>query len=124
MVALGTGLLALSAWFAFVWWRKRRLPEGVWFWRFASLSGVGAIVALEAGWVTTELGRQPWVVYGIVRTADAVSKADGIVVTAAAITVTYLVLGAVTLTVLRLMSRSFAKGEEVAAPYGPERRQA
>lgn len=119
MVALGTGLVALALWLVLVWWRKRRLPESVWFWRLASLAGVGAIVALEAGWVTTEVGRQPWIVYGIVRTSDAVSAANGIVVSAVAVTLTYLVLGTVTLTVLRLMSRSFAEGEEVAAPYGP-----
>jgi len=119
MVALGTGLLALALWLVLVWWRKRRLPESVWFWRLASLAGVAAIVALEAGWVTTEVGRQPWIVYGIVRTSDAVSAANGIVVSAVAVTLAYLVLGTVTLTVLRLMSRSFAEGEEVAAPYGP-----
>ena len=120
MVALGTGLLALSAWFAFIWWRKRDVPQGVWFWRFASLAGLGAIVALEAGWVTTEVGRQPWIVHGVVRTADAVTAAEGIVVTAAAITALYLVLGVVTLAVLRRMSRRFAAGEDVATPYGPE----
>jgi cytochrome d ubiquinol oxidase subunit I len=74
---------------------------------------------MELGWVTTEVGRQPWVVYGLVRTEDAVTAAGGIVWTATAISVIYVVLGVVTVGVLRSMSRRFASGEEIATPYGP-----
>ena len=122
MVAIGTGLAALALWLAIVWWRRRDLPRSAWFWRLASLSGIGAIVAMEAGWVTTEVGRQPWVVHQIVRTADAVSAADGIVVTAAAVTGIYMVLGTISIVVLRLMGARFRAGEPVPAPYGPEGR--
>ena len=53
-------------------------PRSPWFLRAVAVSGVAAIVAMEAGWVTTEVGRQPWIVYGVMRTADAVSPAPGL----------------------------------------------
>lgn len=120
MVAIGTALLALAAWFALVWWRRRDLPKSRWFWRCAAAAGVAAAVAVEAGWVTTEVGRQPWIVYGIVRTKDAVTAANGIVVSATAISLTYVVLAVVTIGVLRRMSRRFAAGDDAPAPYGPD----
>lgn len=78
MVAIGFGLLALSAWMA---WgvRKRRLPGSRWFWRAAVIAGPATVIAMEAGWVVTEVGRQPWIVYRIMRTADAVNPAPGLV---------------------------------------------
>jgi cytochrome d ubiquinol oxidase subunit I len=119
MVGIGTGLLALGVWFVVARWRHRDLPRSVWFWRLSALAGLGAIAAMELGWVTTEVGRQPWVVQDLVRTSDAVSAADGIVVTATAVTVTYLILGAITILALRWIAARFAAGETVAAPYGP-----
>lgn len=119
MVAIGTGLLVLSLWFALTWWRKKRLPEGVWFWRFAAFAGLAAVVAMEAGWITTEVGRQPWIIWQTVRTADAVTAADGILFSFIAITVVYLGLSAAALFTLRRMSRGFRTGGDVATPYGP-----
>ncbi len=119
MVGIGVLLLALSAAFAYTWWRRRRPPEGRWFWQAASFAGVAAVIAMEAGWITTEVGRQPWVVYGLVRTADAVTNAEGLMWSLAAIVVVYVGLGAATLITLRRMSRRFAMGDEVATPYGP-----
>ena len=119
MVGIGFGLLGLSIWFVLAWWRRRSPPASPWFWRAAALSGVGAVAAMESGWVTTEVGRQPWIVQGYVRTADAVSAAGGIPITATVVSVAYVALAATTIWVLRVMSRRFAAGEEVAAPYGP-----
>jgi cytochrome bd ubiquinol oxidase subunit I len=62
MVFIGSGLAALGAWFVWLWWRRRRLPRSVWFYRALVAAGPAALVALIAGWVTTEVGRQPWVV--------------------------------------------------------------
>ena len=64
MVGIGTALLALSAWYALAWWRRRDLPRSRLFLRATTISGVLAVVALEAGWVVTEVGRQPWTVVG------------------------------------------------------------
>jgi cytochrome d ubiquinol oxidase subunit I len=119
MVTLGSALLGLAAWFGLALRRKRRLPESTWFWRLASGAGLASVVAMEAGWITTELGRQPWVVHGVLRTADAVTGASGLIWGLAAITVIYLGLGTVTVLVLRWAAAAFRRGDDVAAPYGP-----
>ncbi len=119
MVAIGTGLLGLAVWFGVVLWRRRRLPRSKWFWRAAAGAGVAAIIATEAGWITTEVGRQPWVVYNLVRTTDAVTAAEGIAVSATVISLIYVALGAITIAVLRRMAKRFAAGDDVPAPYGP-----
>ncbi len=106
MVGIGTMLVALAAWFLFVWWRKKRLPESKWFYRAVIAAGPAAVVALIAGWVTTEVGRQPWVVYGVMRTEEAVSGADGIVFGYAALALVYGALIVATLWVLRKLART------------------
>src|SRR5207245_8241184 len=67
MVGLGTAGVLLAAWYFWVLVRRRRLPDSAWFYRLAALAGVGCYAAVEAGWVTTEVGRQPWIVYGLMR---------------------------------------------------------
>ena len=81
MVGIGAVLLLLGAWFGFVWWRRRDSRRRSGSCARARVSGVAAIVALECGWIVTEVGRQPWIVYQIMRTADAVTTAGGIWVT-------------------------------------------
>lgn len=78
MVAIGTLLAMLGAYYLFVWARWRRLPQSKWFYRVLAVSGGLSVIALEAGWIVTEVGRQPWVAYGVMRTSDAVTQADGI----------------------------------------------
>jgi cytochrome d ubiquinol oxidase subunit I len=106
MVGLGSALLLLSLWFGWSWWRRGRIPGTPWFLRAVAVSGVAAVVAMEAGWVTTEVGRQPWIVYGILRTADAVSPAPGLYAGFYAVVVVYVVLTALTVFVLRRLARS------------------
>ncbi len=106
MVGVGIALLLLGLWFALAWWRRRELPRSRWFLRGAAVSGVGAVVALEAGWITTEVGRQPWVVYGLLRTEDAVNPAPGLTVGLIGVTAVYAVLTVTTVLVLRRMTRS------------------
>jgi cytochrome d ubiquinol oxidase subunit I len=106
MVGIGSGLLLLAAVFGWSWWRRRDIPRTPWFLRAVAVSGVAAIVAMEAGWVTTEVGRQPWIVYGILRTADAVSPAPGLYLGFYAVVVIYLLLTALTVFVLRRLAAS------------------
>jgi cytochrome bd ubiquinol oxidase subunit I len=106
MVGIGTALTALGAWFIWMWWRQRRLPGGVWFARLLVAAGPLSVVALIAGWVTTEVGRQPWVVYEVMRTSDAVTGAHGIPVGFAALSLIYLALGAIAYVMLRRLGRS------------------
>ena len=72
----------------------------------AALSGVAAVFALEAGWVTTEVGRQPWVVYGLLRTEDAINPAPGLAAGLYGVAAVYALLTVATVVVLRRMTRS------------------
>jgi cytochrome d ubiquinol oxidase subunit I len=105
MVAIGSGLAALGVWFIWSWWRRRRLPRTPWFHRALVAAGPLSVVALIAGWVTTEVGRQPWVVYEVMRTEDAVTGASGIPVGFAALGLIYVALAAIAYVMLRRVSR-------------------
>jgi cytochrome d ubiquinol oxidase subunit I len=119
MVGLGSALLLLALVFGFTWWRHRRIPGTPWFLRAIALSGVAAIVAMEAGWITTEVGRQPWIVYGILRTADAVSPAPGLYLGFYAVVVIYVLLTALTVFVLRRLARGDASAPQEVDAEGP-----
>jgi cytochrome d ubiquinol oxidase subunit I len=106
MVAMGFGLLLLAAWAAWAWWRRRDLPRSRWFLRAGAVSGAAAVLALEAGWVVTEVGRQPWIVYGVMRTTDAVNPAPGLVWGFVLVAIVYVVLTVGSVYVLRRMTRS------------------
>ena len=95
MVAIGFALLGLGVWALVGWLRRgrRALPDGRWFLRAAAVAGPAAFIALEAGWVVTEVGRQPWIVYGQMRTAEAVTTRGGIVWWLVATVGTYVLLG-------------------------------
>ena len=96
MVAIGFAFLGLGLWTMVGWWRRgrRALPDGRWFLRAAAVAGPAAFIALEAGWIVTEVGRQPWIVYGQMRTADAVTTRGGIIWWLLATVGTYALLGA------------------------------
>jgi cytochrome d ubiquinol oxidase subunit I len=106
MVAIGTVLLVLGAWFGIAWWRRRRLPRSRLFLWGAVAAGPLAAVALEAGWITTEVGRQPWIVYGVMRVEDAVTTAPNIRFGYYALIVVYTALTVGTVHVLRRLARS------------------
>jgi cytochrome d ubiquinol oxidase subunit I len=106
MVAIGFGLLGLGAWAALAWWRHRDLPRSAWFLRATAVSGIAAVAAMEAGWIVTEVGRQPWIVYGVLRVADAVNPAPGLGWGLLAVVSVYAVLTVVTVYVLRRLARS------------------
>ena len=76
MVGICSVLILLGLWLGIAWWRKRDIPTTPWFLRAMAVSGVAAIVALECGWIVTEVGRQPWIVYEVMRTEDAVTDAE------------------------------------------------
>ena len=100
MVGIGTWLAALAVWAAVLWWRKR-LFQSRRFLRAATFSTVLGFIALEAGWMVTELGRQPWVIQGVMRTSDAVTPMPGLVVPFVLFTIIYLVLAAVVIGLIR-----------------------
>ncbi len=105
MVGIGTLLALLGVTFVMTWWRKRRLPESRWFYRALMVAGPLSLVALIAGWVTTEVGRQPWIVYEVMRVSDAVTGSDGLEVGFIALVSVYVLLaGAVAWLLRRLAS--------------------
>jgi cytochrome bd ubiquinol oxidase subunit I len=105
MVFIGSFLAALGVFYLFLWWRKGRLPRSPWFMRALVVAGPLSVVALICGWVTTEVGRQPWVVYEIMRTEDAVTGASGIPVGYATLVLVYLGLATIAGLMLRRLSR-------------------
>ena len=123
MVGIGTALLGLAAWLAFVWWRRRDIPRTPWFLRAVAVSGVAAVVALWCGWIVTEVGRQPWIVQGYMRTAEAVTEAEGIWFAFAGVLLLY--SGArhrARSSSCAAMSRRWreeGEADESEAPYGP-----
>jgi cytochrome d ubiquinol oxidase subunit I len=121
MVGIGTALIGLGAWLGFVWWRKRDIPQTRWFLRAVAVSGIASVVALECGWIVTEVGRQPWVVNGIMRTEDAITGASGVWVTFSIVLVLYTLLGTATVVVLRRMAQRWreAPADSLEVPYGP-----
>jgi len=112
MLMLGLGLLSVLA------RMRRKLYEWSLLHRFALVMGPAGFVAVIAGWVTTEVGRQPWVVYGLLRTRDAVAPIDAPAVATSLIIfviVYFLVFGAGTLYILKLMGHAPQAGEPPVA---------
>ena len=122
MVGLATLLLLLAIWYGVYWLFRRDIPKTKWFLRAASIAGVAAVVAMEAGWVVTEVGRQPWIVRNYMKVEQAATTNTGVWVTLIVIAAIYAVVGVTTILVLRGMSRRWrAQGAapETDVPYGP-----
>jgi cytochrome d ubiquinol oxidase subunit I len=121
MVGIGT-LLALAVGLYWVArWRHHDLLDRRWFLRFAVAAGPLAVLAMEAGWIATEVGRQPWVVYGVLRTPDAAGSNSGLWWLLAATFVVYTGMTTGAVVILRSMARRWRAGEtDLPSPYGPE----
>jgi cytochrome d ubiquinol oxidase subunit I len=122
MVGLGTLLFLLSAWYWIAWIFRRDMPRSKLFLRVASVAGVAAVLAMEAGWVVTEVGRQPWIVKGHMKVEDAATGNEGVWITFIVVVVIYLALATTVVLVLRSMSRRFRRQAELVdddVPYGP-----
>ncbi len=116
MVGIGTLLALLGVVFLFVRIRRKRLPESVWFYRGVVVAGPLAVIALIAGWVVTEVGRQPWVVYGVMRTSAAVTGASGIPIGYGVLAATYVAVAAgLAWVLLRLARRPLDTEPELQA---------
>lgn len=104
MVGIGTLLALLGVWYLATWWRKRALPTSKWFFRAVAASGVLSVVALQAGWIVTEVGRQPWIAYNVMRVGDAVTHASGISILLGIGAVVYLSLLGMAIWLLRRLA--------------------
>ena len=123
MVGLGTLLFLLSAWYGLAWLFRRDMPRSKLFLWAASGAGVAAVLAMEAGWTVTEVGRQPWIVRGHMKVEDAATTNDGVWITFVAVVVIYLALATTVVYVLRSMSRRYRDqaepDDDSDVPYGP-----
>jgi cytochrome d ubiquinol oxidase subunit I len=100
MVGLGSAMAFACAWVAFLWLRKREVADSRLLLGLLALLTPAGFIAVEAGWVVTEVGRQPWIVQGIMRTADAVTPMPGLVVPLVTFTLLYLFLGVIVVWLL------------------------
>jgi cytochrome d ubiquinol oxidase subunit I len=122
MVGLGTLLFLLALWYGAAWVFRRNFPQTKWFLLPAAAAGVASVLAMEAGWVVTEVGRQPWIVVDYMKVEDAATGNTGVWVTFVAIAALYVGVAVTLVLVLRAMSRRFrAQGThvELDGPYGP-----
>jgi cytochrome d ubiquinol oxidase subunit I len=120
MVGVGTLLFLLAAWYALSWLLRRDYPRLRVFLWIASAAGVLAVLALESGWVVTEVGRQPWIVHNYMTVSQAATTNGGVWITFVTIVAIYAALGTTVVLVLRRMARSWDRGiDETAVPYGP-----
>jgi cytochrome bd ubiquinol oxidase subunit I len=123
MVGLGTLLFLLAAWYWLCWLFRKDMPKSRWFLRLAAAAGVTSVVVLEAGWVVSEVGRQPWIVYNLMKVEDAATGNTGVWITFVVVVALYVGLGTTTVLILRNMSRRFrdCTVADYDVPYGPSR---
>ncbi len=125
MVGLGLALAGLGA----LYWLSRRrgrdLLASRWFLRLAVVAGPAAVAALELGWITTEVGRQPWVVYRVMRVEEAVTRGSGVWITLLAVVAIYTAMTVGAVTTLRSMARRWRAGDalDLPTPYSPAARR-
>lgn len=120
MLGLGMLMMAIALWAAFHFWRRRTVPDGKWFLRSLVVAAPAGMIAIEAGWTVTEVGRQPWIIYGVMRTAEAVTPMPGLIVPFVTFTTLYILLSiAVVWLLYRQVAaspREYAEGGENHQP--------
>ena len=109
MVGLGTLLFLLAVWYWLCWIFRRDMPKSRWFLRIATSAGVASVITMEAGWVVSEVGRQPWIVYNHMKVEDAATGNTGVWVTFVLVVMLYLGLAITTVLILRKMSRRYRR---------------
>jgi cytochrome d ubiquinol oxidase subunit I len=122
MVALGTYLALVSLWVAWAVWKRRDLADDRRLLLAVALAAPMGFIAIEAGWTVTEVGRQPWVIYGVMRTADAVTPMPGLIYPFAVFTVLYCFLGVVVAWLLYRQIIRSPRPDEWTRMYAPEPR--
>lgn len=101
MVACGVLMMGVAVWGAWRHWKLRDLPASRLFLQCVVVAGPAGLVGVEAGWFVTELGRQPWIIQGVMRTADAVTPMPGLIVPFITFSAIYLFLGIIVILLLK-----------------------
>lgn len=121
MVGIGVTLILVSAWFWLTAWRRKAIVPSTWQLRAFVLLAPTGFVAIEAGWIVTEVGRQPWIIQGVMRTEDAVTDVPGQFAALGGFTFLYVMLAITTTWILLLLARSrppLPEEETVRSPQG------
>jgi cytochrome d ubiquinol oxidase subunit I len=113
MVAAGFIMAGLAVWAAWRWWRGHGLEQETGLLRGLALASPIGFLAIEAGWIVTEVGRQPWIIYGVMRTSEAVTPMPGLWVPMITFTLLYGVLGLVVVWLLKRHIAAAAAMKEV-----------
>jgi cytochrome d ubiquinol oxidase subunit I len=121
MVALGSYLALVSLWAGWLAIRRRDPSENRWLLRAVALGAPFGFLAIEAGWTVTELGRQPWIVYGTLRTADAVTPMPGLIVPFLGFSLLYCFLGVIVVWLLYRQIIRSPRATEWSRVYSPDR---
>jgi cytochrome d ubiquinol oxidase subunit I len=114
MVFAGTAMAGIALLFLFVRFKRPQWLTAPWFLRVLVLGTPLGFIAVEAGWTVTEVGRQPFIIYGILRTKDALTPMPGIVVSFAATLVVYTVLVLVVTAIMGRLVRGLERDERVS----------
>jgi cytochrome d ubiquinol oxidase subunit I len=120
MIGAGTALAAVALWAAVIAWRSRRLPDNPWLLRALVACGPLGFIAIEAGWTVTEVGRQPWVIYKVLRTAEAVTPATGLVAPFVTFMLLYVFLAIVVVWMLWRQVAASPQGRDERRPLRKE----
>ena len=121
MVALGTYLALVSLWAGWLAFRRKDLTANRALLRASALGAPMGFIAVEAGWTVTEVGRQPWIIQGVLRTADAVTPMPGLVVPFLLFTLLYCFLGVIVVWLLYRQIIRSPKSTEWSRLYAPAR---
>jgi cytochrome d ubiquinol oxidase subunit I len=120
MVACGVAMMLLALWAAWRYLRARRDERWLsskWFLRLLVAAAPLGFIAIETGWVVTEVGRQPWIIYGVMRTSEAVTPMPGLIVPFLTFTLLYILLALVTVW---LLLRQVAASPQAPEPLAKE----
>jgi len=123
MVGLGSFMALVAAWALALMVRRRDLRAHPWLLRALGVAAPMGFICTEAGWVVTEVGRQPWVIHGVLRTADAVTPMPGLVVPFLAFTLLYCFLGVIVAWLLYLQVIKSPTHAEEEMPGGARPRE-
>jgi cytochrome bd ubiquinol oxidase subunit I len=121
MIALGTYLALVSLWMGWLAFRRKDLIANRLLLRAIALGAPMGFIAIEAGWTVTEVGRQPWIIQGVLRTADAVTPMPGLVVPFLLFTLLYCFLGVIVVWLLYRQIIRSPKSIEWSRVYAPGR---
>ncbi len=113
MVGCGMAMSLVSIWGAVSAWRRRRIPDGPAFLKALVVCAPLGMIAIEAGWTVTEVGRQPWIIHGVMRTSQAVTPVTGLWISALSYSALYIVLGVIVVMMLRMQFRASPSPEEL-----------